>query len=59
MFCPQCGTKIDEPVNFCPECGENLIGMFPENRLMFQATTIINLNSQSAALKQRKTAMPK
>lgn len=31
MFCPQCGTKIDEPVNFCPECGENLIGMFPEH----------------------------
>ena len=30
MFCPECGTKIDEPMNFCPECGTNLIGLFAE-----------------------------
>ena len=32
MYCPECGTKIDEPVNFCPECGANLIGLFAETK---------------------------
>lgn len=38
MYCPECGTKIDEPINFCPECGTNLIGLFAEVAAS-QATT--------------------
>lgn len=25
MFCPKCGSKIDEGVRFCPKCGNEII----------------------------------
>ena len=24
MFCPKCGTKIEDSISFCPNCGTNL-----------------------------------
>ena len=24
MYCPQCGTKIDDEARFCPECGTRI-----------------------------------
>lgn len=24
MFCPKCGTKLDESTKFCPNCGTNV-----------------------------------
>ena len=24
MFCPNCGTKLDDSMRFCPECGERI-----------------------------------
>lgn len=25
MFCPNCGTKLEEGLNFCPECGRRIL----------------------------------
>lgn len=31
MFCPKCGTKIEETVKFCPQCGINLTDVISQH----------------------------
>lgn len=43
MFCPNCGTKIEDYVRFCPECGEHI-----------EQATQYNENVQKNATKNSK-----
>ena len=54
MFCPECGTKIDEPMNFCPECGTNLIGLFAE----MEAEEAANKPQQTVSTPAAQPAAP-
>ena len=54
MFCPECGTKIDEPMNFCPECGTNLIGLFAE----MEAEEAANKPQQTVSTPSAQPAAP-
>lgn len=54
MFCPECGTKIDEPMNFCPECGTNLIGLFAE----MEAEEAANKPQQAVSTPSAQPAAP-
>ncbi|MHA1932367.1 MAG: zinc-ribbon domain-containing protein [Promethearchaeota archaeon] len=41
MFCPKCGSKVSNDVEFCPNCGENLkkaIDLLKETRIINKIT---------------------
>ncbi len=47
MYCPECGTKIDDDCRFCPECGTQIID--DEEEVAVQATASDEGNQNESA----------
>lgn len=52
MYCPNCGTKLDDDMSFCPNCGQKRLVIPPQN------VTVTNQQAKEQKEHQKQTAYP-